>query len=78
MVLGIFGWFCFTTMFAVTTEPRLWPTAVAHLAAFLVASFVPESLLYAMSAAKFALTINALAVWRPEAPPVPIPRDAPA
>ncbi|MCA9618857.1 MAG: serine/threonine protein kinase [Myxococcales bacterium] len=66
MVLGIFVWFCFTTMFAVTTEPRLWPTAVAHLIAFLMASFVPDSLLYAMSAAKFALTINALVVWRPE------------
>lgn len=73
MVLGIFVWFCFTTMFAVTTEPRLWPTALAHLGAFLVASFVPESLLYAMSAAKFVLTINALAVWRPRPVPVPVP-----
>jgi eukaryotic-like serine/threonine-protein kinase len=76
MVLGIFVWFCFTTMFAVTTEPRLWPTAVAHLAAFLAASFVPDVLLYAISASKFVLTINALVVWRPLAPTATSPSAA--
>ena len=50
---------------AISVDRRLWPTVVASLAAFLVASRWPELRFLMVSAASFVAAVTFAWAWRP-------------
>ncbi|HUH02573.1 MAG TPA: serine/threonine-protein kinase [Kofleriaceae bacterium] len=64
-VMMLFLWLVMDAMLAIGVDRRLAPSVVGFLIAFLVAARFPEHRFFAMSAANFGFTVNAVWLWRP-------------
>ena len=62
--LQFFFWFCVASLFAITLEWRLLPSAALYLAGTFAVLAWPEGRYYLMSIANLFLTINAVLIWR--------------
>jgi hypothetical protein len=63
-IIHIFLWFCHVGVLVITTETRFWPTALALLASFFVASLFPDYRHLAIAFSNLVLTLNAVFLWR--------------
>jgi eukaryotic-like serine/threonine-protein kinase len=63
-IVHIFMWFTQIGVLVITTETRFWPTALALLVSFFVASWQPEYRHLAIAFSNFVLTLNAVILWR--------------
>jgi serine/threonine-protein kinase len=64
-VFMILLWFTINGMIAITIDPRVAPSTLTYLIAFVVAARYPANAMFPMAAANFFFTINAAWVWKP-------------
>jgi eukaryotic-like serine/threonine-protein kinase len=63
-IVHVFMWFTQMGVLVITTETRFWPTALALLVSFFVASLRPDYRHLAIAFSNFVLTLNAVILWR--------------
>jgi hypothetical protein len=64
VTFNFFMWFVVLSITSITVEPGMWPSAVVYLTALFLALRFRDVVFLIMSASHFALTVNAVFVWR--------------
>jgi hypothetical protein len=64
VTFNFFMWFVVLSIASITVEPGMWPSAVVYLAALFLSLLFRDVVFLIMSASHFALTINAVFIWR--------------
>jgi len=64
VTFNFFMWFVVLSITSITVEPGMWPSAVVYLVALFLSLLFRDVVFLIMSASHFALTVNAVFIWR--------------